>query len=120
MALDIKTVNWDLNAYYIQQILERKQNCGEWQYSFATSVTNEIYWTSLRSNLTHPVEVEWSGLVHLVDGVDDQDVHQVVRIENEVESSGKPTFRDVGHSDKSSSDRDRILKWFKTPVLKLF
>ena len=54
--------------------------------------------------------------MHLVDGVDDQDVHQVVRIENEVESSGKPAFRDVGHSDKSSSDGDRILEWMETPV----
>jgi hypothetical protein len=41
--------------------------------------------------------------MHRIDGDDDQDVHDVVRVEIEVQASGKPFLRDV-HSPNSSTE----------------
>ena len=46
-------------------------------------------------------EIQRRGLVHLVDGVDDQDVHDVVRVEEQVEDAGEPPLGDVRHADES-------------------
>ncbi len=51
--------------------------------------------------------------MHLVDGVDDHDVHQVVRVQEEVERAREPPLRDVDHAYESSGYSDGILKSVK-------
>lgn len=58
----------------------------------------------------HPLEVKCSAQVHLVNCIDDEDVHQVVWIEYQVQVSGKPALRNVGSSDESSHNCYCILK----------
>ena len=51
--------------------------------------------------------------MHLVDCIDHQDVHEVVRVANEVQPAGEPALGNVDASNKTPNHRNYILKGHK-------
>jgi len=60
--------------------------------------------------LGHPDEILLGGLVHEVYGSHHQHVHDVVRVEQEVQFAREPFFRYIHGSDVTSDDGDEILQ----------
>ena len=60
-------------------------------------------------HLAHPHQVHTWSFVHLIDSIDNQDMHQVVWVEEQIQSSREPPFWNVGHSHKGSCYCNGIL-----------
>ena len=59
----------------------------------------------------HPHQVHLRGLVHVVDGDDHEDVHDVVRVEHQVQLAREPLLRYVDCPNVSSNDCQQVLKY---------
>ena len=73
-------------------------------------VSHQVWTLSLIGiHLAHPHKVQTWSFVHLIDSIDNQDMHQVMWVEEEVKSSWEPAFGYVWDAHKSSCHGNGIL-----------